>query len=268
MIKVERFIGKILESLPKFLRYGLLCQYYNSNWGRRKIKNKSICDFKIKYEKNFIVFFDNIALKFDYNPYYDIIGTPIPIYFKYYKPKKGDTIVDGGAYTGIFSLIASKLIGEQGTVIALEPDPSNYQKLINNILLNNINNIIPVNKGLWSNDTILEFNNVGEKGSTFIVDENVDSKMAVEVASLDSLVKKYKLKINFIKLDIEGSEIEAIKGSKQLLKKNDINLSIASYHLLKGVKTCFQLEELLKEFGYKIKTCSADETVTYARKSN
>ncbi|WP_197050625.1 FkbM family methyltransferase [Methanobacterium sp. SMA-27] len=257
-----------MELFPKFLRYKLLCQYYNSSWGKRKIKDESICDFKIRYEKKFIVNFDNMIFKFDYNPYYDIIGTPIPIYLKYYKLKKGDNIVDGGAYTGIFALIASKLVGKHGTVIAFEPDPKSYKKLINNITLNDINNIIPINKGLWSNNTILEFISVGNFGSTFIMDENIDSKIAVEVVSLDAILKKYKLKINFIKLDIEGSEVEAIKGSKHTLKNNDINLSIASYHLVKGVQTYNQLEELLTDLGYRIKTCFEGEIITYANRSN
>lgn len=90
----------------------------------------------------------------------------------------------------------------------------------------------------------------------------------MEVASLDSIVKKYKLKINLIKLDIEGSEIEVIKGSKQILKNNYTNLSVASYHLINDTKTCFQLEELLEEFGYKTKTCSTYETITYSHRSN
>jgi predicted RNA methylase len=63
-------------------------------------------------------------------------------YFSRWRPKSGDTVVDAGAYTGItFSLIAAKMVGETGKIIAFEPDPFNYGRLIYNAQLNNINNI-------------------------------------------------------------------------------------------------------------------------------
>ena len=59
-------------------------------------------------------------------------------------PRRGETVVDVGAYVGIYSLWSSRLVGDDGMVIAFEPNPETYYWLINNIKLNNANNIHPI----------------------------------------------------------------------------------------------------------------------------
>lgn len=56
----------------------------------------------------------------------------------------GDTMVDVGAHVGQFALHASRAVGERGTVVALEPNPRTYQRLLHNIALNRAANVVPV----------------------------------------------------------------------------------------------------------------------------
>ena len=72
--------------------------------------------------------------------------------------------------------------------------------------------------------------------------------------------------VSFIKSDIEGAEIEALKGMKSVLKNGSPQLAIASYHLRDGKKTCFFVEEFLKEFGYETKTGHPIHLTTYGKK--
>jgi len=67
-------------------------------------------------------------------------------------------------------------------------------------------------------------------------------------------------------MDIEGAEIEAIKGAKKTLKNNTANLAIASYHILDGEKTHFKLEKMLQKLGYKTETSFLQHLTTYANK--
>jgi len=60
-------------------------------------------------------------------------------------PKEGDVFIDIGAHIGRYTLEAAKAVGEKGKVIAIEPHPSNFKILNENIKLNNLNNVITLN---------------------------------------------------------------------------------------------------------------------------
>jgi FkbM family methyltransferase len=59
--------------------------------------------------------------------------------------KEGDVFIDVGANIGIFSLVAAKMVGATGKVISFEPTLSTFQRLNENIILNNFTNILPIN---------------------------------------------------------------------------------------------------------------------------
>jgi len=67
-------------------------------------------------------------------------------------------------------------------------------------------------------------------------------------------------------MDIEGSEIHAIRGAKEIIKNSNINLAIASYHVVNGTKTCFEVERLFQDLGYISITTHEEHLTTYAFK--
>ena len=88
------------------------------------------------------------------------------------------------------------------------------------------------------------------------------------IVALDSELIKLGIKnVDFIKMDIEGAEMETIRGCQNILLRDDVNLAIASYHLVNGKKTCFKVERLLKEMGFKTKTAFPEHLTTYATKN-
>lgn len=217
------------------------------------------------------IVFHGFNLKFIDLPYSDSI--PIKGYLNEYDIHEGDVVIDGGAYQGVFTLVASKLVGDEGKVIALEPDTETFQKLLSNIELNNITNVIPVKKGLWSKKSVLKFSNTHKDDASLFFDENdMGAKSNVNhisVVSIDDLLNYLNInKVNFIKLDVEGAEIEVIKGSKHTLLENDVKLAIGTYHFLEGEQTYIKVEELLKKMGYDVKTAFSEHLTTYAHKKN
>ncbi len=222
-------------------------------------------EFKINFQNNFRIEYNEYLLDFCEDPYHDFYIVPDG-YLREYAIKEGDIVVDCGSYHGAFTLLASKLVGETGKVIAFEPDDKNFEKLLHNIKLNNMKNIIPINKGVWSEDTTLKFNNKNMASSSFFFDDNVKT-IKVPVTCLDNEMDRLNIKkIDFIKADVEGAEIEMIKGAKNLLAVNNVNLAIASYHVINGRKTCFDLEKLLKKFNFRTKTDYKFHLTTYAKK--
>lgn len=62
--------------------------------------------------------------------------------------KPGMIVVDAGANIGLYSIIAGKLVGENGQIFAFEPSSETFKRLLNNIHLNQVTNIYPYNLGL------------------------------------------------------------------------------------------------------------------------
>ncbi|MCS7109719.1 MAG: FkbM family methyltransferase [Candidatus Micrarchaeota archaeon] len=76
--------------------------------------------------------------------------------------KKGELFIDVGAYKGFYSLIASELVGEDGKVLAFEPNYKSFEILVKNIKLNSISNIIALNIALSDFDGRASFVNAGD----------------------------------------------------------------------------------------------------------
>ena len=137
----------------------------------------------------------------------------------------GDIFVDIGANIGLFSLIASQLVGEKGKVISFEPSPITFNRLQENINLNKFSNIEVVNKGISDNVGKLSIN-LYEEGfdawNSFAPPSanfnRPSKKIDVEVNTLDSELKRIdKNKIKIIKIDVEGWEKFVLLGAEDIL---------------------------------------------------
>jgi len=187
-------------------------------------------------------------------------------YLRHYDLRHGDVVIDAGGYEGTFSIYAAKAVGEMGRVIVFEPDTENCRKLEANIRLNGLTNVIVINKALWSEDKTLKFNNKHTAGASFFFNA---SPHAVEISavSIDNELERLGIsKVDFIKMDIEGSEIRAIEGAKKVLMGNAVNLAVASYHIINGEETSTEVEAVLRKFGYEAVTEFPQHKTTYGFK--
>ncbi len=156
------------------------------------------------------------------------------IYQDIVKPISDDIIIDVGAYAGDTALYFSQFIGKTGIIYAFEPLEENYNLLEKNIKSNALEGkIVPIKKGIGnSNDPI---SMAGSDAGAFInYEANVGFK--IDMVTIDKFVKDYNVnKINFIKMDIEGSELVAIKGAENTIKKFKPKLAISIYHRGKDI---------------------------------
>jgi len=139
---------------------------------------------------------------------------PQPLYF-----------LDGGAYIGdtIQTLIAHNQIFAQ--IYAFEPDTENFKRLL--LQTSDLSNHIPVKLlqcGLWSSKTVVSFNDGLGAGSKI----SDDNKLKVTLVTIDDIVGNNQC--NFIKLDIEGAELDALEGAKRTIQKFRPRLAICCYH--------------------------------------
>jgi len=126
---------------------------------------------------------------------------------------EGDIFFDIGANIGIYTILASRLVSDKGIVVSIEADPYNYKKLIKNIKLNNLNNIVTLNIGVSDKSELLKLgiNKTGNRGGnsfTYSGNESVD----VQCESLSKIVHNLDIKsIKLLKIDIEGFEYRVLK---------------------------------------------------------
>jgi len=165
--------------------------------------------------------------------------------------KAGMVIVDAGAHIGTFALLVSKMVGEQGKVIAVEPQQDSFLQLTKNLEINKIKNVIPINIGLSDFNGNKDFFIDKESAcSSFILNSNrqIISKPNIKVKTLDSILQEMNInKVDFLKIDTEGAELEILKGAKQtIIKNSEIKMVIASYHYPKEKEEVFQYLKSLR----------------------
>jgi len=141
-------------------------------------------------------------------------------------------IVDGGAYTGDTIKSICALTSNIECIVSFEPDVSNIAKLKDSVveykkIFKDIDfAIYPM--GLWSKKEILKFNIEGNASSGFSDDGKNNTTVDIPVASIDDAV--FGLAPNFVKLDIEGAEIEALQGAKNTILTYKPTLAVCLYH--------------------------------------
>lgn len=132
-----------------------------------------------------------------------------------------ETIVDLGAYDGdtIREFLAA-CGGQYHRIYALEPDSKNYQKLLRNTA--SLPNLHPFHLGAWSEKTALSFDRRAGRNSRL-----KEGGVLVEVDSVDNLIRE---PVTLLKMDIEGSEAQALEGAKQTILRDRPKLYVCAYH--------------------------------------
>lgn len=172
-------------------------------------------------------------------------------------------IIDGGAYRGelLHSLLDNKLNFEKW--YCFEPDPENYILLTEQANQNGLNNQqICIKKGLWSESREIYFKSGNATGSCIVSYKTSDY---VDVVSIDEYINMGKC--NFIKMDIEGAELQALKGAMNVIKRERPILAICIYH---SIRDYWEIPKLLmnelENYQYYVRhhALICNETVLYA----
>ena len=136
--------------------------------------------------------------------------------------KSGDIVLDVGANIGYYSVLASKLVGPEGKVIAFEPSPSIRQRLSANLELNAIENVSVVPYAAWYENGQAVLNLVdGNRGSSTLGQtSNSSQSESVELKRLDEMIPDHLVeRIRLLKIDVEGAEWAALQGASGLLER-------------------------------------------------
>lgn len=136
---------------------------------------------------------------------------------------KNKTLIDIGAHQGYFSV---RCAGYFDTVYAIEPNKYNRTLLETNLALNNIQNVKIIPYALYSSDSVLTLKaRSGESYiSELIGDLSDEESLEIEAITLDALINANNINassISTIKIDVEGAEVEILKGATDLISQAD-----------------------------------------------
>jgi FkbM family methyltransferase len=160
--------------------------------------------------------------------------------------------VDVGAHIGKYSILAGRILRSSGTVVAIEPDPANFEALTRNVQLNDLSNVLVLNVGCWSYDGMgILHRQVGDLGGHSFVDETLGEDIRVPIRTLDGLLSEQGLDhVDIMKLDVQRAEAEVLRGARATLETN--HDSCIFFEETAGVSAAGSIR-FLKDLDFEVK---------------
>lgn len=143
-----------------------------------------------------------------------------------------------------------------------DPDEVNLKQLRKNI--RKYDNVVCIPCGMWSKQDELRFNSTGG-GDSSITEDNAADLQTIKVDSIDNVCAGDK--VTFIKMDIEGSEQEALRGAVNVIRRDKPRLAICVYHKFEDLyEIPFWIKQTVPEYKIYMRHHSDEvaETVVYA----
>jgi len=186
----------------------------------------------------------------------------------------GQTIYDVGANEGLFSIFFSRAVGENGKTIIFEPHPENCSRILENLKLNKMSNVElrPIGLGKEKGKDFLTFPDHDLARGTAvkeirnkILGEKGAKTVEIEIDSLDDQVQ-YLPPPDFIKIDVEGMELDVLLGMQDTIKIYKPRLLIEIHGTGRGqqskIENAQRVIEFLNQKGYSIYHIETGSVIT------
>jgi len=168
----------------------------------------------------------------------------------------GDVVFDLGAHQGFLAMLAADLVGERGEVHAFEASPTNFSRMVENLRLNGVRNCRPVHAAVSDRSGSVEFSDTAHDNSNTYIRSSPRFRnqptVQVPALSLDAYLEANPSSPpDFLKVDVEGAEFEALVGAERLLNTRHPLMYLETHNLHNpGVdRLCL---DFLDRAGYRI----------------
>ena len=191
--------------------------------------------------------------------------------------RKGTAFIDGGCLNCDSSYkFAKSCEGVYSSIIAFEPDPSNYEVCCKIEQDDPLSNFQLINAGLSDKEGTAVFEALSTGSSHIVMDKlrigqpksDPDKATTVRITTIDNCVEERT--VGFIKMDIEGAEFDALHGAQNTIRRDKPLLAICVYHLRGDMVAIMDyLHQLVPEYRfllrhYNINQLYPNETILYA----
>ena len=172
----------------------------------------------------------------------------------------GHVVLDLGAYSGLTTIAFSKAVGATGRVIALEPDPNNFAAADANIAAHRsasgLDNVTLVQAAVSGAPGELVLSAEGAMGSADVslVGGYRGKTICVPALTIEGISQSQHLaRIDFVKMDIEGSEAPALAAAQNILRRFRPIL-VVEPHVVNSVRSDAKVQSALESCGYRCET--------------
>jgi len=162
--------------------------------------------------------------------------------------RSGSVVLDIGANIGYYTLLFSKLVGVRGKVIAFEPDQQNADILRKNLLLNNLSAQVMQKAVTDHSGSLKLYLSADNKGDHRICPAEDRQARTVPCVAIDDVIKGDR--VDFVKMDIQGAEVLALRGMKKLIKRSKnivIMMEVWPYGLTRNQTGVEEMISILNE---------------------
>ncbi len=178
-------------------------------------------------------------------------------------PPAGGTAVDAGAFIGRHTLAYARAVGPQGRVLSVEPLPDNFRLLQGNVRRNGYRQVRCAACALGRTSGQVR---LGYDRETSIASTCGDFPLHLMVAqrSLDDLLaEEHIAQVDFLKIDVEGAELDVLEGSRQTLAASPQARLVIEIHGQPASSAACPVHGWLTERGYRIETLRDDQRLFY-----
>jgi FkbM family methyltransferase len=207
------------------------------------------------------------GLKF-WMPSFPEESSALQSYFRDGYPRAGDVVFDIGAHCGVSAYHFAQRVGPTGRVYAFEPDPGSFQYLQRNIALHQLTNVTAIPMAVAGRSGRRSFNNDSSQGAAFsdlVFRGGASPRQEVDALTLADACKHVGADPAFVKLDVEGAEIEILESAADFLRNRDVRFALDTSHAARGLlahlrrqTTAPAVERAFRAAGYT--TMSANGT--------
>lgn len=178
---------------------------------------------------------------------------------------RGDVVFDMGGNVGLYTVVLARAVGEQGRVYVFEPVPRNVASIKRNVSLNRMQERVTVTQVAVSDrrgEMDLYFSSVLDRSNSgwasLVPDTGRPDRVVVPTIDIDSFIREHGIsKVDLIKMDIEGAELSALKGMRNLLSAESapiIHFEVNPYLLARANTRAEEVKQFLAQAGYKLFT--------------
>lgn len=168
------------------------------------------------------------------------------LFFHAYEPTLGDIVVEVGAGAGGETADLARMVGSDGYVLAVEPHPVSFGLLKDRVRADNVS-LINAAVGVTSGTAWIS--NDGSLLRDHLVGEEYPGALPVVATTLDSLTEDLE-RIDYLKMNIEGAEADALRGGKKTLAMTS-NVVVSCHDFL-GMATKTKVTSLLLAAGFAV----------------
>lgn len=183
-----------------------------------------------------------------------------PETFRFFREnlKAGQTVLDIGAHIGLFSVVAARLVGESGKVFAFEPTPFTRGVLGEVVALNECNNIVEIRPEAvaaeFGETVFFDTGDTISNANSLVKTARSKVEIPITVTSVDKFVTERNLKVDCLKIDVEGVELDLLRGARETLltQRPVARLGLHPPFIVQNGQSLDEIWQLLEEYKLQV----------------